>query len=120
MMTAAFLPCGRYQKRGSGFLFWLTCRIRLASRRCCSSACGTATLLRSIQSGCGSPEALPKNLSSERIGEKPSRSCVAQAGLPWRVWTMDVARSKVKAEADPLPDPRVVTAGFVVAVVALL
>ena len=45
--TAAFPPRGRYQKRGSGVRSRFICVMRLASRRCCSSACGIATLLRS-------------------------------------------------------------------------
>ena len=86
MTTTAFSPRGKYQKRGSGLRSRFIWPIRLASRRCCSSACGIATLLRSTQSGCGSPAALPKNRSSERIGlRSPSRSWPAQAGLPWRV-----------------------------------
>ena len=65
------------------------CSIRLASRCCCSSACGIATLLRSTQSGCTSPVLAPKKRSSERISWLPptalSRSSPDQAGLPWRV-----------------------------------
>ena len=56
-------------------------RIRLASSRCCSSACGIATLSRSTQSGCGSPAAAPKNRSSERIGA----TAVALLAGPGRV-----------------------------------
>ncbi len=85
MITAALSPRGRYQKRGIGFLSAVSVPSRLTSRRCCSSACGIATLLRSTQLGCGSNGALPKNRSSERIGEVPSRSWPAHAGLPWRV-----------------------------------
>ena len=76
-------------------------RIMLASMRCCSSACGIATLLRSTQSGCGSDAALPKNRSSERLGAMPSRSWPLHAGLPWRVYTIERARSYVNAAAWP-------------------
>src|SRR5689334_25425615 len=48
--TAALLPLGRYQKRGIGVL--AVSVIRLASRRCCSSAEGTAARERSSH---GSP-----------------------------------------------------------------
>src|SRR5688572_33024138 len=86
----------------------------LVSRRCCSSACGIATLLKSIQLG--------KNRSSERIGpDCPSLFCPAHAGLPCLVYIMDRARSNAKATAFPPFPPTflLVTAGFVVAVVAL-
>ena len=56
MITAALTPRGKYQKRGSGFLSAVSRPIRLTSSRCCSSACGIATLLRSTQFGCGSDE----------------------------------------------------------------
>ena len=52
--------------------------IRLASSRCCSSACGIATLSRSTQSGC-TPAA--EEQSSERIG----RHAVAFLARPCRV-----------------------------------
>ncbi len=57
MTTAAFLPLGRYQNLGNGLesISW----IRLASRRCCSSACGMAILFGSTQSACRSPAAAP-------------------------------------------------------------
>jgi len=90
---AALRPRGTYQKRGSGLRSAFMVRMRLASRSCCSSACWMATLSRSIQSGCGSAAALPKKGSSERMGEMPSRSWPDQAGLPWRVWTIERARS---------------------------
>ena len=64
MITAALRPRGKYQNRGSGFLSAVSTPIRLTSSRCCSSACGIATLLRSTQFGCGSNEAGPKNMSS--------------------------------------------------------
>ena len=79
--TTAFLPSGKYQKRGSGLRARPTLRIMLASRRCCSSACAIATLPRSTQSGA----VPPKKLSLEVTGATPSRSCPAQAGLPCRV-----------------------------------
>ena len=120
MMTTAFLPFGKYQNRGSGFLTAFIRRIRFASSRCCSSACGIATLLRSTQSGWTSPILAPKNLSSERIGVKPSRSCAAHAGLPWRVVTTDSARSNANAAALPVPVLFSVTAGLAVAVLAVL
>ena len=74
--TAAFSSRGRNQNRGSGFRSGFICPIRLASRRCCSSACGIATLSRSTQSGWTSPGLAPKKRSSERIGWSavPSRS----------------------------------------------
>ena len=53
--TAAFSPRGRNQKRGSGLRSRFICSIRFASRRCCSSACGIATLSRFTQSGWTSP-----------------------------------------------------------------
>ena len=59
MITAALSPRGRYQKRGIGFLSAVTVPIRFASSRCCSSACGIATLLRSTQFGWLSPAAGP-------------------------------------------------------------
>jgi hypothetical protein len=88
--------------------------MRLASRRCCSSACGIRTLLKSSQSG--------KKRSSERTGLiSPSRFWPAQAMLPWRVATIDRARSKVNAAAWPPAEPtlRSVTAGRDVLAVAL-
>ena len=60
-------------------------------------------------------------MSSDRVGPGcPSRFWPAQAGLPWRVRTIDRARSKVNAAACPpdAPTDRSVTAGLVVAVVA--
>ena len=59
MITAALTPRGKYQNRGIGFLSAVSTPSRLASRRCCSSACGMATLLRSTQFGCGSKAASP-------------------------------------------------------------
>ena len=59
MTTTALSLRGKYQKRGSGLRSRFTWRIRFASRRCCSSACGIATLSRFTQSGCGSNEAAP-------------------------------------------------------------
>ena len=116
-ITTALRSRGKYQNRGSGFLSRFITWIRLASNRCCSSACGIATLLRLIQS----VEPPPKNRSSDRIGDCPSRSIPTQAGLPWRVSAIDRGRSKVKAAAWPplVPTSRSVTAGKVVAVVAL-
>ena len=56
------------------------------------------------------------------LSASPSRSWPAHAGLPWRVYTTERARSYVNAAAWPplLPTARMVTAGFVVAVVAEL
>ena len=85
MITAALRPRGRYQNRGIGFLSAVSVPSRFTSSRCCSSAWGIATLLRSTQFGCESPAAGPKNRSSDRIGAVPSRSRPAHAGLPWRV-----------------------------------
>src|SRR4051794_7136341 len=89
--TTAFLPRGKYHSRGNGLRLRDIVSIKLASKRCCSSACGTATFERSTQSALEPP----KNRSSERImgGAWPSRSCPAQAGLPWRVCTTERARS---------------------------
>src|SRR5215510_14458407 len=101
MTTAARWPFGRYQKRGSGLRSRSMTVMRLASRRCCSSACGMATLFRSTQLACGSLAEAPKNLSFERTGLRPSRSWLAHAGLPWRVYTTDLARSKANEAAWP-------------------
>ena len=57
--TAALLPRGRYQKRGSGSLSRSISVIRLSSSRCCSSACGIAILFVSSQSGWTSPALAP-------------------------------------------------------------
>src|SRR3954452_11485761 len=89
--TAALLPFGRYQKRGIGVLaVWV---MRLASRRCCSSADGIAARERSSH---GRPlAALPKNMSSARTSPTASlsRSRPAHAGLPCRVSTTERERS---------------------------
>src|SRR5262245_15651567 len=111
MTTTAFRKLGKYQKLGNG---WLSiARIWRAKRRCCTSACGIAMREKSTQSGCGSPEAAPKNWSSERIGATPSRSVPAQAGLPWWVSTTERARSNAQAPAWPPFEPTLfsVTAG---------
>ena len=85
MTMTAFSSRGKYQNRGSGMTSRAMRVIRFASSRCCSSACGMATLLRSTQSGCGLLALAPKKRSSGRMGATPSRSCPAQPGLPWRV-----------------------------------
>jgi hypothetical protein len=92
----------------------------LASRRCCSSAIGMIALLRSFQSGW--PSGAPMNISAASYPSTPSRCSPAQATLPWRVSTMERARSYVNAAARPPlpPTVRVVTAGFDVAVDELL
>ena len=59
MTTTARSPRGKYQKRGIGMRSALMCVMRFASSRCCSSACGIATLLRFTQSGCTSPGFAP-------------------------------------------------------------
>ena len=80
------------------------CVIRLARSRCCSSACGIRTLLKSSQ--------FPAYRSFERIGGAVSWSSPASATLPWRVPTTDRARSYANADAEPPAPPtaRVVTA----------
>ena len=57
--TTAFLPRGKYQNRGSGLRSAFIFRTRLASSRCCSSACGIATLVRFTQSGWMLPDLAP-------------------------------------------------------------
>ena len=71
--TAAFSPRGRYQKRGSGTRSSACCVIRLARSRCCSSACGIRTLLKSSQ--------LPAYRSFERIGGSTSWSDAVERGV---------------------------------------
>ena len=44
--STALSERGKYQKRGSGLRWRFIVSIRLASRRCCSSACGIETLSR--------------------------------------------------------------------------
>jgi hypothetical protein len=57
--TTAFSPRGKYQNRGRGPRSALIVRMRLARSRCCSSAWGIATFVRSTQSGWGSPSLAP-------------------------------------------------------------
>ena len=116
-MAALWVP-GKYQNRGSGSRSRTITVRRLASRRCCSSACGTCTLERLTQSV---PEP-PKNRSLDRLGVCPSRFWPAQARLPCRVAITERARSNAKVATWPplVPTLRRVTAGrpvFAVAVV---
>ena len=69
--TTALALRGKYQNFGSGARSSSIWPIRFASSRCCSSACGIATLFRSTQS---EPLVPPKYRSSDRIGAAPSRS----------------------------------------------
>jgi hypothetical protein len=80
--TTALCPLGKYQNRGKSFRSEFIEMIMLANSRCCSSACGMATLFRFTQSGCTSPAFAPKNRSSDRTGALPSRSWFTHAGLP--------------------------------------
>ena len=77
-------PCsrsGRYQRRGTGLRSSPIKVTRLASRRCCSSACGIATLSRSTQSGCRSPRLGPE----EQVVGPDRRDAVAFLAGPRRV-----------------------------------
>ena len=115
---AALVVPGKYQNLGSGNRSRAITVSRLASSRCCSSACGTCTFARLTQS----VDDPPKNRSLDRLGVCPSRFWPAHARLPWRVAITERARSKAKVATWPplVPTLRRVTAGrpvFAVAVV---
>ena len=84
--TAAFSPRGRYQKRGRGIWSAFMSVIRLSSRRCCSSGLRDRDLVRVDPirlnvAGSGAVE----HVVGPDPDRTPSRSWLAQAGLPWRV-----------------------------------
>ena len=114
----ALCVLGKYQNLGTGNRSRAVTVTRLASSRCCSSACGMCALDRLTQSVAVLP---PKKRSFDRFGVAPSRSWPAHARLPCRVAITERARSKAKVATWPplVPTLRSVTAGRLVLVVAL-
>ncbi len=103
MMTTASWSFGKYQNRGSGFLSAFIRMIMLASSRCCSSACGMATLFRSIQSGWSR-----RRIAVEKIIGADRRYPVALLSDPGRVALagVDDGARQVEGEGGGLPAVR--------------